>query len=74
MIRTKIPLILIVDDSDLTRTSLTRLFEEYNCRTESCEDGIYGIQKQFRTSLMLLYLIFLCQTLMALKLYRLKSN
>jgi DNA-binding response OmpR family regulator len=45
MIRTKIPLILIVDDSDLTRTSLTRLFEEYNCRTESCEDGIYGIQK-----------------------------
>jgi DNA-binding response OmpR family regulator len=45
MIRRKIPLILIVDDSDLTRTSLTRLFEEYNCRTESCEDGLYGIQK-----------------------------
>lgn len=45
MIRTKIPLILIVDDSDLTRASLTRLFDEYNCKTESCEDGLYGIQK-----------------------------
>jgi len=46
MIRTKkIPLILIVDDSDLTRASLTRLFEEYKCKTESCEDGVYGIQK-----------------------------
>jgi DNA-binding response OmpR family regulator len=45
MIRTKIPLILIVDDSDLTRASLTRLFDEYNCKTETCEDGLYGIQK-----------------------------
>ena len=45
MFRSKMPLILIVDDSDLTRTSLTRLFEEYNCKTESCEDGINGIQK-----------------------------
>jgi DNA-binding response OmpR family regulator len=45
MSRTKIPLILIVDDSDLTRASLTRLFDEYNCKTESCEDGLYGIQK-----------------------------
>jgi CheY-like chemotaxis protein/HPt (histidine-containing phosphotransfer) domain-containing protein len=45
MIRKKIPLILIVDDSDITRASLTRLFDEYNCKTESCEDGINGIQK-----------------------------
>jgi DNA-binding response OmpR family regulator len=45
MARKKTPLILIVDDSDLTRASLTRLFEEYNCKTESCEDGLYGIQK-----------------------------
>lgn len=45
MIRKKKPLILIVDDSDLTRTSLTRLFDEYNCKTESCEDGLFGIQK-----------------------------
>lgn len=45
MIRNKTPLILIIDDSDLTRTSLTRLFDEYNCKTESCEDGLFGIQK-----------------------------
>lgn len=45
MIRNKNPLILIIDDSDLTRTSLTRLFDEYICKTESCEDGLFGIQK-----------------------------
>lgn len=45
MIRNKTPLILIIDDSDLTRTSLTRLFDEYLCKTESCEDGLFGIQK-----------------------------
>jgi DNA-binding response OmpR family regulator len=45
MFRNRTPLILIVDDSDLTRMSLTRLFDEYNCKTESCEDGLFGIQK-----------------------------
>ena len=45
MFRSRTPLILIVDDSDLTRMSLTRLFDEYNCKTESCEDGLFGIQK-----------------------------
>ncbi len=45
MIQNKTPLILIIDDSDLTRTSLTRLFDDYNCKTESCEDGLFGIQK-----------------------------
>lgn len=45
MLRKNTPLILIVDDSDLTRMSLTRLFDEYNCKTESCEDGLFGIQK-----------------------------
>lgn len=45
MHRKQNPLILIIDDSDITRNSLTRLFEEYNCRTESCEDGVFGIQK-----------------------------
>ncbi|MBK7632345.1 MAG: response regulator [Ignavibacteriales bacterium] len=45
MIRNKNPLILIIDDSDLTRTSLTRLFDEYICKTESSEDGLFGIQK-----------------------------
>lgn len=45
MLRKTTPLILIIDDSDLTRMSLTRLFDEYNCKTESCEDGLYGIQK-----------------------------
>lgn len=45
MLRKHTPLILIIDDSDLTRMSLTRLFDEYDCKTESCEDGLYGIQK-----------------------------
>ena len=45
MFRSRTPLTLIVDDSDLTRMSLTRLFDEYNCKTESCEDGLFGIQK-----------------------------
>ena len=45
MFKPKVPLILIVDDSDITRASLTRLFDEYNCKTESCEDGLFGIQK-----------------------------
>lgn len=45
MLRKNTPLILIIDDSDLTRMSLTRLFDEYNCKTESCEDGLFGIQK-----------------------------
>lgn len=45
MMNSKLPLILIVDDSDITRASLTRIFDEYNCATESCEDGLFGIQK-----------------------------
>lgn len=45
MLRKHTPLILIINDSDLTRMSLTRLFDEYDCKTESCEDGLYGIQK-----------------------------
>ncbi len=45
MFKEQVPLILIVDDSDITRASLTRIFNEYNCKTETCEDGIYGIQK-----------------------------
>lgn len=45
MINNKLPLILIVDDSDVTRASLTRIFDEFNCNTESCEDGLFGIQK-----------------------------
>ena len=45
MLRKNTPLILIIDDSDLTRMSLTRLFDEYICKTESCEDGLFGIQK-----------------------------
>ncbi len=45
MFRVKTPLILIVDDSDITRDSLTRIFDDYNCKTETCEDGLYGIQK-----------------------------
>lgn len=45
MFKVQTPLILIVDDSDITRASLTRIFDEYNCKTETCEDGLYGIQK-----------------------------
>jgi CheY-like chemotaxis protein len=45
MFKVKTPLILIVDDSDITRDSLTRIFDDYNCKTETCEDGLYGIQK-----------------------------
>ncbi|KAB2844522.1 MAG: response regulator, partial [Ignavibacterium sp.] len=45
MMKSKIPFILIIDDSDVTRASLTRVFDEYNCKTESCEDGLFGIQK-----------------------------
>lgn len=45
MSKVQTPLILIVDDSDITRASLTRIFDEYNCKTETCEDGLYGIQK-----------------------------
>lgn len=37
--------ILIVDDSDLTRTSLTKLFSDYNCNIITSIDGLDGIQK-----------------------------
>ncbi|WP_290662534.1 response regulator [Ignavibacterium sp.] len=37
--------ILIVDDSDLTRSSLTKLFSEYDCNIITSIDGLDGIQK-----------------------------
>lgn len=37
--------ILIVDDSDLTRSSLTKLFSEYQCNIITSIDGLDGIQK-----------------------------
>ncbi|MCX8106332.1 MAG: response regulator [Ignavibacterium album] len=37
--------ILIVDDSDLTRSSLTKLFSDYNCNIITSIDGLDGIQK-----------------------------
>jgi CheY-like chemotaxis protein/HPt (histidine-containing phosphotransfer) domain-containing protein len=39
------PVILLVDDSDITRASLTKIFNEYNCEIISCPDGMAGIQK-----------------------------
>ncbi len=37
--------ILIVDDSDLTRSSLTKLFSDYQCNIITSIDGLDGIQK-----------------------------
>jgi CheY-like chemotaxis protein len=37
--------ILIVDDSDLTRTTLVDLFSNYNCKVYTSVDGLDGIQK-----------------------------
>lgn len=37
--------ILIVDDSDLTRNSLTKLFADYDCNVITSIDGLDGIQK-----------------------------
>ncbi|WP_337865662.1 response regulator [Ignavibacterium sp.] len=37
--------ILIVDDSDLTRSSLTKLFSDYECNIITSIDGLDGIQK-----------------------------
>ncbi len=37
--------ILVIDDSDLTRASLSKIFEEYNCSVILCPDGMAGIQK-----------------------------
>lgn len=37
--------ILIVDDSDLTRNSLTKLFADYECNVITSIDGLDGIQK-----------------------------
>ncbi|GMU94963.1 response regulator [Ignavibacterium album] len=37
--------ILIVDDSDLTRSSLTKLFSDYDCNIITSIDGLDGIQK-----------------------------
>lgn len=39
------PTILIVDDSDITRTSLSKIFDVYNCTVILCADGMAGIQK-----------------------------
>ena len=39
------PTILIVDDSDITRASLSKIFDEYNCTVILCTDGMAGIQK-----------------------------
>ena len=69
----KIPLILIVDDSDLTRTSLTRLFDEYNCKTESCEDGLYGIQKALSNKPDLIILDILMPNLDGIKTLQIKK-
>lgn len=41
--------ILIVDDSDLTRSSLTKLFSDYDCNIITSIDGLDGIQKSLTT-------------------------
>lgn len=39
------PIILVVDDSDLTRSALKSIFSKYNCELITCIDGLDGIQK-----------------------------
>lgn len=39
------PVILVVDDSDIVRTSLTNLLKVCGCEIISCIDGLEGIQK-----------------------------
>jgi CheY-like chemotaxis protein len=40
--------ILVVDDSDLIRDTLTKYFEEYFVEVVSCRDGLEGIQKSLQ--------------------------
>ncbi len=54
-----IPTILIVDDSDVVRHSLTSFFTEYDFEVITCRDGLDGIQKavDFKPKLVFLDLI-----------------
>lgn len=69
----KAPLILIVDDSDLTRASLTKLFYEYNCKVESCEDGLYGIQKALSSKPDIIILDILMPNIDGIKMLQIKK-
>ncbi|NWF88847.1 MAG: response regulator [Ignavibacteriaceae bacterium] len=43
--QTHSPVILVVDDSEIVRTSLTNLLQGCGCEIISCIDGLEGIQK-----------------------------
>lgn len=73
MIRKNIPLILIIDDSDLTRDSLNRLFDEYICKTIGCEDGLFGIQKALEHKPDLIILDILMPNLDGIKTLQIKK-
>ncbi len=60
-------MILIVDDSDITRNSLKNFFEDYNLEVVTCSDGLEGIQKALEYKPNLIFLDLLMPNLNGLK-------
>lgn len=73
MVKAKIPLIHIIDDSDLTRQSVNRVFDDYVCKIENSEDGLFGIQKAITLKPDLIILDILMPNLDGIKTLQIKN-
>lgn len=73
MVINKIPLIHIIDDSDLTRQTINRIFDEYVCQIQNSEDGLFGLQKAVSLKPDLIILDILMPNLDGIKTLQIKN-
>ncbi len=70
MNNSQIPIILIVDDSDLIKHSLKSFFNKYNVTIIFCADGLEGIQKSVEIKPHLIFLDLMMPNLDGLKMLK----
>lgn len=70
MSTSRIPVILIVDDSDLIKHSLKSFFNNYDISIITCSDGLEGIQKSVEIKPHLIFLDLMMPNLDGLKMLK----